>query len=79
MYSLSRVQRRRADAVSYLPFLFQLSERPHHRAHLAPGRRSELVNQFGKTLEGIISSVNRVTGIVAEITVTSQEQAGGIE
>ena len=39
---------------------------------------SELVNQSGKTLEGIVSSVKRVTDIVSEITAASQEQATGI-
>ncbi|MEI8014436.1 MAG: PAS domain-containing protein [Nitrospira sp.] len=40
---------------------------------------SELVNQSGKTLEEIVSSVKRVTDIIAEITAASQEQASGIE
>ena len=40
---------------------------------------SELVNQSGKTLEEIVSSVKRVTDIIAEITAASQEQASGID
>ena len=40
---------------------------------------SELVNQSGKTLQEIVSSVKRVTDIIAEIMAASQEQASGIE
>jgi methyl-accepting chemotaxis protein len=40
---------------------------------------SELVNQSGKTLGEIVSSVKRVTDIIAEITAASQEQASGID
>ena len=40
---------------------------------------SELVDQCGKTLEEIVSSVKRVTDIIAEITAASQEQASGID
>jgi len=40
---------------------------------------SELVNQSGKTLEEIVSSVKRVGDIIAEITAASQEQASGID
>ena len=40
---------------------------------------SDLVNQSGKTLEEIVSSVKRVTDIIAEITAASQEQATGID
>ncbi len=40
---------------------------------------SELVNQSGKTLEDIVSSVKRVTDIIAEISAASQEQASGID
>jgi methyl-accepting chemotaxis protein len=40
---------------------------------------SELVNQSGKTLDEIVSSVKRVTDIIAEITAASQEQASGID
>lgn len=40
---------------------------------------SELVNESGKTLEEIVSSVKRVTDIIAEISAASQEQAGGID
>ncbi len=40
---------------------------------------AELVNQSGKTLEEIVSSVKKVTDIVAEIAAASQEQSSGIE
>ena len=40
---------------------------------------SELVNQSGKTLGEIVTSVKRVTDIIAEITAASQEQASGID
>lgn len=40
---------------------------------------SELVNQSGKTLQEIVTSVKRVTDIIAEITAASQEQASGID
>ncbi len=40
---------------------------------------SDLVDQSGKTLEEIVSSVKRVTDIIAEITAASEEQAGGID
>ena len=39
---------------------------------------SELVEQAGKTMEEIVSSVKRVTDIMGEITAASQEQAAGI-
>ena len=40
---------------------------------------SELVNQSGKTLEEIVTSVKRVTDIIAEISAASQEQASGLD
>jgi methyl-accepting chemotaxis protein len=40
---------------------------------------SELVNQSGKTLNEIVTSVKHVTDIIAEITAASQEQASGID
>lgn len=40
---------------------------------------SELVNQSGRTLDEIVSSVKRVTDIIAEISAASQEQASGID
>jgi methyl-accepting chemotaxis protein len=40
---------------------------------------SELVNHSGKTLMEIVTSVKRVTDIIAEITAASQEQASGID
>ncbi|MCC6302169.1 MAG: Tar ligand binding domain-containing protein [Gammaproteobacteria bacterium] len=40
---------------------------------------AHLVDQSGKTLEEIVSSVKKVTDIVAEIAAASQEQSAGIE
>ena len=40
---------------------------------------SELVNKSGETLGAIVSSVKRVTDIVAEIAAASREQTSGIE
>jgi methyl-accepting chemotaxis protein len=40
---------------------------------------SKLVDGAGKTMEEIVSSVKRVTDIMAEISAASQEQSGGIE
>ena len=40
---------------------------------------SKLVNQSGASLEEIVSSVKRVTDIIAEISAASQEQSGGID
>ena len=40
---------------------------------------SELVNRSGETLGAIVSSVKRVTDIVAEIAAASREQTSGIE
>ncbi|MBS0151865.1 MAG: MCP four helix bundle domain-containing protein [Nitrospira sp.] len=40
---------------------------------------TKLVDQSGKTLEEIMTSVKRVSDIVAEISAASQEQASGIE
>jgi methyl-accepting chemotaxis protein len=40
---------------------------------------SELVNQSGKILEEIVTSVKRVTDIVSEISAASQEQSSGID
>lgn len=40
---------------------------------------SQLVSQAGATMEEIVSSVKRVTDIMAEITLASQEQSAGIE
>jgi methyl-accepting chemotaxis protein len=40
---------------------------------------STLVNQSGATLAEIVSSVKRVTDIVAEIAASSREQSTGIE
>ncbi|MCC7643489.1 MULTISPECIES: methyl-accepting chemotaxis protein [unclassified Janthinobacterium] len=40
---------------------------------------SSLVNQAGSTMEEIVSSVRRVTDIMAEITSASNEQEAGIE
>jgi methyl-accepting chemotaxis protein len=43
------------------------------------GEGSRLVNQAGATMEEIVTSVRRVTDIMAEITSASQEQEAGIE
>jgi methyl-accepting chemotaxis protein-1 (serine sensor receptor) len=40
---------------------------------------SELVDQAGATMGEIVQSVNRVTGIMADIMAASQEQSDGIE
>ena len=40
---------------------------------------SQLVNQAGNTMGEIVSSVQRVTDIMAEISAASQEQSAGIE
>ncbi|MEO1575177.1 MAG: methyl-accepting chemotaxis protein, partial [Pseudomonadota bacterium] len=40
---------------------------------------SKLVNESGETLDEIVADIKRVTDIVGEITVASQEQAVGIE
>jgi len=40
---------------------------------------SQLVNDAGDTMNGIVASVERVAAIMAEITAASQEQASGIE
>jgi uncharacterized phage infection (PIP) family protein YhgE len=39
----------------------------------------KLVDQAGQTMEEIVTSVKRVTDIMAEITAASQEQSSGIE
>jgi methyl-accepting chemotaxis protein len=40
---------------------------------------TELVDESGKTIVGIMDSVRKVTDIVAEIATASDEQAGGVE
>jgi methyl-accepting chemotaxis protein len=40
---------------------------------------SALVDQAGKTMEAVVSSVKRVTDIMAEIAAASREQTSGIE
>ncbi len=40
---------------------------------------SKLVEEAGKTMQEIVTSVKRVTDIMAEITAASQEQSAGIE
>ncbi|SDE76336.1 methyl-accepting chemotaxis protein [Massilia sp. PDC64] len=40
---------------------------------------TRLVNQAGTTMEQVVTSVRRVTGIIAEISEASQEQTLGIE
>ncbi|PPE74069.1 diguanylate cyclase [Solimonas fluminis] len=43
------------------------------------GNGSKLVEQAGKTMDEIVTSVKRVTDIMSEITAASQEQSQGIE
>jgi methyl-accepting chemotaxis protein len=43
------------------------------------GAGTRLVDEAGKTMEEIVSSVKRVTDIMSEITAASQEQSAGIE
>ena len=43
------------------------------------GAGTKLVDEAGKTMVEIVSSVKRVTDIMAEITAASQEQSAGIE
>jgi methyl-accepting chemotaxis protein len=43
------------------------------------GNGTQLVEQAGKTMEEIVTSVKRVTDIMAEISAASQEQSQGIE
>jgi methyl-accepting chemotaxis protein len=40
---------------------------------------SRQVNDAGRTMEEVVESVRKVTGLIAEITAASQEQAQGIE
>jgi methyl-accepting chemotaxis protein len=40
---------------------------------------STLVDEAGRTMDEIVTSVKRVTDIMSEITAASQEQSGGIE
>ena len=40
---------------------------------------ARLVDEAGSTMEDIVASVQRVTGIMAEISLASQEQSAGIE
>jgi methyl-accepting chemotaxis protein len=43
------------------------------------GNGTKLVEQAGKTMQEIVTSVKRVTDIMGEITAASQEQSSGIE
>jgi uncharacterized phage infection (PIP) family protein YhgE len=43
------------------------------------GAGTKLVDEAGKTMQEIVSSVKRVTDIMSEITAASQEQSSGIE
>src|SRR5690606_38026349 len=40
---------------------------------------NELVDQAGRTMGEIVTSVKRVTDIIADISAASQEQSAGIE
>jgi methyl-accepting chemotaxis protein len=40
---------------------------------------SQLVNQAGSTMQGVVASVQRMTDIMGEITHASAEQSSGIE
>jgi methyl-accepting chemotaxis protein len=43
------------------------------------GAGTKLVDEAGKTMDEIVTSVKRVTDIMSEITAASQEQSAGIE
>jgi len=43
------------------------------------GAGTKLVDEAGKTMEEIVTSIKRVTDIMSEITAASQEQSAGIE
>jgi methyl-accepting chemotaxis protein len=43
------------------------------------GLGAELVDQAGKTMQEVVESVKRVTGVIGEIASASQEQTAGIE
>ena len=43
------------------------------------GAGTKLVDEAGKTMQEIVTSVKRVTDIMSEITAASQEQSSGIE
>jgi methyl-accepting chemotaxis protein len=43
------------------------------------GSGTKLVDQAGQTMEEVVTSIKRVTDIMAEITAASQEQSSGIE
>jgi len=43
------------------------------------GNGTKLVDEAGKTMEEIVTSIKRVTDIMSEITAASQEQSAGIE
>ena len=43
------------------------------------GAGTKLVDQAGRTMEEVVTSIKRVTDIMAEITAASQEQSSGIE
>jgi methyl-accepting chemotaxis protein len=43
------------------------------------GTGTELVQQAGKTMEDILAAVNRVTGIMGDISSATHEQSSGID
>jgi len=63
---------RSAGAAKEIKALIQDSQRK-------VARGTELVNKSGETLQGIVSSVKRVTDIVGEIAAAAAEQSTGIE
>jgi methyl-accepting chemotaxis protein-1 (serine sensor receptor) len=67
----SLAQRSAAAAKEIKALIDDSVEKVHHG--------SELVDQAGATMGEIVQSVNRVTGIMAEIMAASQEQTDGIE
>jgi methyl-accepting chemotaxis protein len=63
---------RSAGAAKEIKALIQDSQRKVERG-------TELVNKSGETLQGIVSSVKRVTDIVAEMAAAAAEQSTGIQ
>ncbi|MEZ5740830.1 MAG: methyl-accepting chemotaxis protein [Burkholderiaceae bacterium] len=64
--------RRSADAAKEIASLISDSEK-----RVSQG--TELVNQAGQTMEEIVGSIRRVSDIVSEISLASQEQSSGVQ